>query len=246
MALNPHRPVTFFNKSVHREDVHPPPLSPCVLRKPLNPQPLLYIWWLIYKAHPYGLRSDTLAFCALGCLGAMASGPGCSWQPARWWCSWREEWPGAQPPVGTPGIPSCRCGLEPLPAEVAGGELSPKGEPGCHVPHLLLMLNHVHFVHKEKPSFLKSTSLRLGWAQAFPVTTIQKEPCARACLAGLQDQRHGSPCMASRHSRAWSWASCPGFRSGGVGGPAFWNKCPPPWRSPKSALFFVCRAPKIP
>lgn len=61
--------------------------------------------------------------------------------------------------VGTSGIPSSRCGLGRASTKVVGGEHSLLGESGLPIPGLLLVLNHVHSIHKEKPYFLKSAAL---------------------------------------------------------------------------------------
>lgn len=87
------------------------------------------------------MSADSFAFHVAGFLGAMSVGLGCSWQPARQWCSWREEWHAAQPLWTLQGShlagtvwDLCRGGRE---------ERSLRGGPDLRVPHLLLVLNHV-------------------------------------------------------------------------------------------------------
>lgn len=117
--------------------------------------------WLLYHSCVSGgiftrrvsmiVTSGMFAFCVVGFLGAGSKGLGCSWQPVRWWCSWIEEWHGAQPPWVPQGshLAGAVWGL----CQGDRRGLSLLGEPGLCISDLLLVLNHVHSIHKEKPYF---------------------------------------------------------------------------------------------
>lgn len=90
--------------------------------------------------------------------------------------------------------------------EVAGGEPSREGEPGLPVPDLVLMLNHVPFVHKRESFLFKiHRSLTALGAGISSLESCRRNPLPKPALL-VYKTGDAAASTASHRSRAGSWA----------------------------------------